>query len=113
MPLRSSLRLKPEDFHGRNDLVEVLRIGIAQLQEETSRICILGSGWMEKTSVSLAAVESKLSVSWRKSCLGALYCSDISDSDSPPRSSVHSIAGTWRQLEAGTSSEMIFSKNHF
>jgi len=47
--------LKPEIFHGRDDLVE----DIAQLlmQEKTSRICILGPGGMGKTSVSLAVVE--------------------------------------------------------
>jgi len=47
--------LKPEIFHGRDGLVE----GIAQLllQEETSRVCILGPGGMGKTSVSLAVVE--------------------------------------------------------
>ena len=50
--------LKPEIFHGRDDLVE----GIAQLllQEETSRVCILGPGGMGKTSVSLAVVELPL-----------------------------------------------------
>jgi tetratricopeptide (TPR) repeat protein len=50
--------LKPEIFHGRDELVE----DIAQLllQEETSRICILGPGGMGKTSVSLAVVELPL-----------------------------------------------------
>ena len=50
--------LKPEIFHGRDDLVE----GIAQLllQEETSRVCILGPGGMGKTSVSLAVVQLPL-----------------------------------------------------
>ena len=50
--------LKPEIFHGRDDLIE----GIAQLllQEETSRVCILGPGGMGKTSVSLAVVELPL-----------------------------------------------------
>ena len=50
--------LKPEIFHGRDDLVE----GIAQLllREETSRVCILGPGGMGKTSVSLAVVELPL-----------------------------------------------------
>jgi len=50
--------LKPEIFHGRDDLVE----NIAQLllQEQTSRICILGPGGMGKTSVSLAVVELPL-----------------------------------------------------
>ena len=52
---RQEMPLKPEIFHGRDDLVE----DIAQLllQEETSRICILGPGGMGKTSVSLAVVE--------------------------------------------------------
>ena len=49
---------KPLVFHGRDDLVE----GIAQLlvREETSRVCILGSGGMGKTAVSLAVVNSPL-----------------------------------------------------
>ena len=55
---RQAMPLKPEIFHGRDDLVE----GIAQLllQEETSRVCILGPGGMGKTSVSLAVVELPL-----------------------------------------------------
>ena len=50
--------LKPEIFHGRDDLVE----SIAQLllHEETSHVCILGPGGMGKTSVSLAVVESPI-----------------------------------------------------
>jgi hypothetical protein len=50
--------LKPEIFHGRETLVQ----DIAQLliKEESSRVCILGSGGMGKTSVSLAVVESPL-----------------------------------------------------
>ena len=53
--VRQEMPLKPEFFHGRDDLVE----DIAQLllQEETSRVCILGPGGMGKTSVSLAIVE--------------------------------------------------------
>jgi tetratricopeptide (TPR) repeat protein len=47
--------LKPEIFHGRDDFVE--DIARSLLQEETSRICILGPGGMGKTSVSLAVVE--------------------------------------------------------
>ena len=49
---------KPENFHGRDDLVE----DIARLlvREETSRVCILGPGGMGKTSVSLAVVELPL-----------------------------------------------------
>ena len=55
---RQQMPLKPEIFHGRDDMVE----GIAKLllQEETSRVCILGPGGMGKTSVSLAIVESPL-----------------------------------------------------
>jgi tetratricopeptide (TPR) repeat protein len=55
---RQEMPLKPEIFHGRDDLVE----GIAQLllREETSRVCILGPGGMGKTSVSLAIVELPL-----------------------------------------------------
>jgi len=55
---RQEMPMKPEIFHGRDDLV----VGIAQLllQEKTSRVCILGSGGMGKTSVSLAVVESPL-----------------------------------------------------
>ena len=55
---RQEMPLKPDIFHGRDDLVE----GIAQLllQEETSRVCILGPGGMGKTSVSLAVVQLPL-----------------------------------------------------
>ena len=55
---RQEMPLKPEIFHGRDDLVE----GTAQLflQEKTSRVCIVGPGGMGKTSVSLAVVESPL-----------------------------------------------------
>ena len=55
---RQEMPLKPEIFHGRDDLVE----DIAQLllQEETSRVCILGPGGIGKTSVSLAVVELPL-----------------------------------------------------
>ena len=55
---RQEMPLKPEIFHGRDELVE----GIAQLllQEETCRVCILGPGGMGKTSVSLAVVELPL-----------------------------------------------------
>jgi tetratricopeptide (TPR) repeat protein len=55
---RQPIPLKPEIFHGRDDFVK----SIAQLflQEETSRICILGPGGMGKTSASLAVVESSL-----------------------------------------------------
>ena len=47
--------LKPEIFHGRDDFVKDTARSL--LQEETSRICILGPGGMGKTSVSLAVVE--------------------------------------------------------
>jgi tetratricopeptide (TPR) repeat protein len=47
--------LRPEIFHGRDDFVK--DIARSLLQEETSRICILGPGGMGKTSVSLAVVE--------------------------------------------------------
>ena len=55
---RQEMPLKPEIFHGRDDLVE----DIAQLllQEETSHVCILGPGGMGKTSASLAVVELPL-----------------------------------------------------
>ena len=55
---RQEMPLKPEIFHGRDDLVE----GIAQLllHEETSRVCILGPGGMGKASVSLAVTELPL-----------------------------------------------------
>ena len=55
---RQEMPLKPEVFHGRDDFVEC----IAQLllEEETSRVCILGPGGMGKTSVSLAVVELPL-----------------------------------------------------
>ena len=49
---RQAIPLKPEVFHGRDDLVE----GVAQLllREETSRVCILGPGGMGKTSVTMS-----------------------------------------------------------
>ena len=52
---RQEMPLKPEIFHGRDDMVK----GITKLllQEETSRVCILGPDGMGKTSVSLAVVE--------------------------------------------------------
>ena len=55
---RQEMPMKPEIFHGRDELVD----GIVQslLQEKTSRMCILGPGGMGKTSVSLAVVESPL-----------------------------------------------------
>ena len=50
--------LKPEIFHGRDDFVK--DIARSLLQEEISRICILGPGGMGKTSVSLAVVDLPL-----------------------------------------------------
>jgi tetratricopeptide (TPR) repeat protein len=56
--IRQEIPLKPEVFYGRDDFVEdIVRL---LLQEETSRVCILGPGGMGKTSVSLAVVESPL-----------------------------------------------------
>lgn len=50
--------LKPEVFYGQGGLVEeILQLLV---NENTSRVCILGQGGMGKTSVSLAAVESSL-----------------------------------------------------
>lgn len=56
--VRQHIPMKPEVFHGRDDLVK--EIAQFLLQEETSRVCILGPGGMGKTSVSLAVVESPL-----------------------------------------------------
>jgi len=55
---RQEMPMKPEIFHGRDNLVD----GIVEslLQQKTSRVCILGPGGMGKTSVSLAIVESLL-----------------------------------------------------
>ena len=55
---RQEIPLKPEVFHGRDNFVE--RIAQLLLEEETSRVCILGPGGMGKTSVSLAVVELPL-----------------------------------------------------
>ena len=56
--VRQEIPLKPEVFYGRDDFVEdIVRL---LLEEETSRVCILGPGGMGKTSVSLAVVESPL-----------------------------------------------------
>jgi tetratricopeptide (TPR) repeat protein len=54
--VRKEIPLRPEVFYGRDDFVE--EIARLLLQEETSRVCILGPGGMGKTSVSLAVVES-------------------------------------------------------
>ena len=56
--VRQEIPLKPEVFYGQDDFVE--DIAWLLLQEETSRVCILGPGGMGKTSVSLAVVESPL-----------------------------------------------------
>ncbi|KAJ3513168.1 hypothetical protein NLJ89_g3100 [Agrocybe chaxingu] len=56
--IRQQMPLKPEVFHGRDDLVKDLVQFL--LHEETSHVCILGPGGMGKTSVSLAVVESPL-----------------------------------------------------
>jgi tetratricopeptide (TPR) repeat protein len=56
--VRQEIPLKPEVFYGRDDFVE--EIARLLLQEETSRVCILGPGGMGKTAVSLAVVESPL-----------------------------------------------------
>jgi hypothetical protein len=53
--VRQEMPLKPEIFHGRDNFVK--DIARSLLQEDTSRICILGLGGMGKTSVSLAVVE--------------------------------------------------------
>ncbi|PPQ97464.1 hypothetical protein CVT26_002812 [Gymnopilus dilepis] len=56
--VRQQMPLKPEVFYGRDDLVN--EIAHLLLNEDTSRVCILGPGGMGKTSVSLAVVESPL-----------------------------------------------------
>ncbi|KDR71140.1 hypothetical protein GALMADRAFT_75384 [Galerina marginata CBS 339.88] len=56
--VQQEIPLKPEIFHGRDDLVN--EISQLLVKEETSRVCILGPGGMGKTSVSLAVVESPL-----------------------------------------------------
>jgi hypothetical protein len=56
--IRQQMPPKPGVFHGRDDMVkDVVQL---LLQEETSRVCILGPGGMGKTSTSLAVVESPL-----------------------------------------------------
>ena len=56
--VRQEIPLKPEVFYGQDDFVE--DIARLLLQEETSRVCILGPGGMGKTSVSLAVIELPL-----------------------------------------------------
>jgi len=53
--VRQEIPLKPEVFYGRDDLIE--DIARLLLEQETSRVCILGPVGMGKTSVSLAVVE--------------------------------------------------------
>ena len=50
--------LKPAVFHGRDVIIE--EITQLLIKEETSRVCILGSGGMGKTSVALGVVEQPL-----------------------------------------------------
>ncbi|KIM34777.1 hypothetical protein M413DRAFT_404347 [Hebeloma cylindrosporum] len=57
-PLPEEIPLKPEVFHGRDDLVQDIVRSL--LQEETPHVCILGPGGMGKTSVALAVAESTL-----------------------------------------------------
>jgi tetratricopeptide (TPR) repeat protein len=56
--LRNEIPLKPEIFHGRDDLVD--EIAHLLVKEETVHVCLLGPGGMGKTSVSLAVVELPL-----------------------------------------------------
>ena len=56
--VRQQMPLKPGVFHGRDEFVkDVVRL---LLQEDTSRVCVLGPGGVGKTSASLAVVESPL-----------------------------------------------------
>ena len=55
---RQGMPLKPEIFHGRDDMVKCIEKLL--LQEETSRVCVLDAGGMGKTLASLAVVESPL-----------------------------------------------------
>ena len=56
--VRHQIPLKPEIFHGRDNLVE--EIARLLVKKETAYICLLGPGGMGKTSVSLAVVELPL-----------------------------------------------------
>ena len=56
--VRQQMPLKPEVFHGRDDIVQ--EITDLLMKEETSRICILGPGGMGKTSILLGVVEQLL-----------------------------------------------------
>ena len=50
--------LKPAVFHGRDVIIE--EITQLLIKEEISRVCILGAGGMEKTSIALGVVEQSL-----------------------------------------------------
>ncbi len=52
--IRHQTPLKPEIFHGRDDLVD--QIARLLVKKETAHVCLLGPGGMGKTSVSLAVV---------------------------------------------------------
>ena len=56
--VRQQMPLKPRIFHGREDLVR--EIIFLLLDDETSRVCILGPGGVGKTSCSLTVVHSQL-----------------------------------------------------
>ena len=53
--VRHQIPLKPEIFHGRDDLVEEIAQWL--VKKETARVCLLGPGGMGKTSVALAVIE--------------------------------------------------------
>jgi tetratricopeptide (TPR) repeat protein len=52
--VRHQIPLKPEIFHGRDDLV--LEIARLLVKKQTAHVCLLGPGGMGKTSVALAVV---------------------------------------------------------
>jgi tetratricopeptide (TPR) repeat protein len=56
--IRHQMPLKPEIFHGRDDLVD--EIAHFFVKKSTVHVCLLGPGGMGKTSVSLAVVEHPL-----------------------------------------------------
>jgi hypothetical protein len=56
--VRHQMPLKPEIFHGRDDLVDEIARWL--VKKETSHVCLLGPGGMGKTSVSLAVVDLPL-----------------------------------------------------
>ena len=56
--IRQEMPLKPEIFHGRDDVIEEITQFL--VREESSRVCILGPGGMGKTSVALGVVEQPL-----------------------------------------------------